>query len=370
MSNNMTVIIQPTTKCNLNCTYCFAESEQREDMSEGTLDKLLTNIFEFRGVDGFIQFIWEGGEPLVRGIDFFRKVVHKQKEVAKAQYLSSSRLKSEISFNEFVKLTYKNSVQTNGTLITEEWINLFTENDFKIGISLDGPEEIHNKTRQFHNNKNSFEEVIKGARLAQNANILSGIITTLSKMNINYIEQIYEFMRLNQFNFKINPLLHSDKVQDNIGITPSEYGKAQIKLFNISHNQKTIRINPLEMIIYNLQHENIIGCIFNKNCQEGFINIKPNGDVYPCLRINNNKQFHLGNILHENIRTIITRSKDKYEHIANSRIKKCNDCEYQQKCNSGCMTQAYYDTGKITDRDYYCEAYKQIFKHITKKLKL
>lgn len=122
-----------------------------------------------------IEFIWHGGEPLLAGLEFYHEVV-------KAQHAWKQKGK---------KIT--NFLQTNATLITSEWIDFFKENDFLIGVSLDGPREFHDQVRCYHTGKGSYEEVMRGINLLRQAEIFNGVICCISTVNYKFPKEIFNF---------------------------------------------------------------------------------------------------------------------------------------------------------------------------------
>lgn len=130
----ITVVVVCTTRCNLRCDYCYGRESQPRDMSVSTLEKLVRSCVRLDGVTG-VKFIWHGGEPLLLGLDFFQRAVIAQKTAAGNQ----------------VKVL--NNLQTNGTLLTPEWINFFRMNGFKVSCSLDGPPKLTDLRRHLKNGK-------------------------------------------------------------------------------------------------------------------------------------------------------------------------------------------------------------------------
>ncbi|MBL7101114.1 MAG: radical SAM protein [Nanoarchaeota archaeon] len=146
MKKSLSIIAKVTENCNLACKYCYAENDQKIKciMDDETLEKTINKCYEFSGDHKNPHFIWHGGEPLLGGLKFFKKIVKLQ-----------DKLKPH-------KIT--NVVQSNGTLIDDKTLDFFLQNKIHVGASLDGPEEIHNKTRVYSNGKGSFKNVIKGIK--------------------------------------------------------------------------------------------------------------------------------------------------------------------------------------------------------------
>jgi uncharacterized protein len=360
-----TVIIKPTHNCNLNCEYCYVG----EDAQKGRMNsKTLENSFE-KTIKGFtdkshnhidsVEFLWHGGEPLTMGLDFFKVI-------------------TELT-NFYKKIGYniKNSIQTNGTLLNEETIEYFTnkEHEFFIGLSLDGPKEIHDKTRHYNDKTGSFDEVWKNILILKKYKKKIGAISVINKLNIDFIPEIYEFFKENDLSLKANPLINSGnavKNKQSLGITPVEYGKAMINLFNLwFYDPKPnldMTIDNLDSIVRMKLTNQSFGCNYSKSCQNSFISIGPNGDIYPCGRFDEIPEFRYGNINEDSLEKALNNPK-RFELLQRtSNIESCRNCEHKTICNSGCIHNAYVTRENIYDKDYYCLAYKMIFGKVFKSI--
>ena len=357
----LTAIVKPTHECNLSCTYCYV----REDAEEGRMNnKTLENVFiqlTKNSKDKYIHIIWHGGEPLLMGLDFYKKIVDLCKRFKKKGYHIS------------------NGIQSNGILVTDELLDFVEkENDFRLGLSLDGPKEVNDKTRVYKDGRGAFDDIIKGIRKVNKRsengkvrmlNLGGGVITVLHKKNINKIDKIYDFFRQEKINIKINPLINPGTAKGNVKdleISPREYAKAMIELFDMWINEyNSIDIDPFTMIMGNLMTGIPIGCNYSISCRQNFISIGPKGDIYPCGRFDGEKNFWMGNI----------NERDGLEKALSSKIQRklskrnletipgCNICDYSNVCNGGCMHNALM-TGNVLGEDNYCVAYKKIFNHI------
>lgn len=362
--------MKPTHECNLACKYCYVEANAKQGrMSERTLQSTIEEVAKL--VKESIHFIWHGGEPLLMGLDFYRQAVDIQ-----GTYFSDKDI--------------KNSMQSNVTLVDEEVLDFCERYEFSIGSSMDGPEEIHNLTRVYSDGRGSFQDVWRGLQLIRQRNeklresarkkkkrpksLGSGIITILTRKNIDRIDEIYDFFKIHRIPIKINPLIKSGKATDNykeLGIEPAEYGKVLIKLFNrwFYEKEQGIDVDPLSSILGNLMTAKPVGCEFRESCRDGFISIGPNGDIYPCGRFDGVKEYWLGNINADRLTDVLESKKHKALATRGSEtVKDCSTCKYKRMCNAGCMHNAYMQRGEISDKDYYCASYKMLFRHLEKAL--
>lgn len=356
-TRELTVIAKVTNDCNLSCKYCYMEpSTSKSTMDKDTLEIMLDQISDVN-TTGHTEVIWHGGEPLRAGLDFFENAAY---------------IEALIKFQKNHRFT--NGIQTNGVLVTPKLIDFCKKNKFSLGFSLDGPLEIHGKTRQFKDGRNSFNEAYRGLKLAQEARVGGGAIVVVNKTNYEHLIEIYEFFKENNLGLKLNPLIRSGQAKLNmgdLGINPTQYADSMISLFDHYFNDKemTRGVDPFDIWMGNVAMEQARGCCaFGKNCTESFISVSPVGDVYPCGRFDGIKDFYFGNIHEQHLFEILkspVRQKLLKRTVEN--VKGC-DCEYKPICNSGCLNNAYMVRGNFMDKDYYCEAYKKIFKHIEGKV--
>ena len=345
-------IVKPTHDCNLRCKYCYLEDEaERGMMDEKTQTNTMIQVSEASGKDA--HFIWHGGEPLLAGLDFFKK----------AATISHKLRKQNCHIS--------NSIQSNGTLVTEELLDFIEqEKDFHLGFSLDGPEAVNNKTRVYANGKGAFKDIFQGIRMAKNrkAFVGSGAIAVINKHNLPHLDKIYNFFNQERIGLKLNHII--DTTAPALGISPVEYAIAMNHLFDRwIEDYQAIEIDPFSQIIGNFLTGKPSGCNYSNSCQENFISIGPRGDIYPCGRFDGLKEYRMGNInesnglekaLKSNVRK---RLKDRKLEI----LAICSDCKYVPICNGGCPHNALI-AGDIMGKDPYCTGYRIMFKHIEDKI--
>jgi len=161
-NHSLTVIIKVISACNLACRYCDADIYSNRQLSLDTISQIIKKALDYADR---VEFIWHGGELLLMGIQFYEKVIELQK-----------RYKREGQ-------TIINSLQTNGTLINQEWVDFFKANDFHVGVSLDGPPEVHNANRIFKSGQGSFEQVMRGIGLLKENGVNFGVVAVITKEN-------------------------------------------------------------------------------------------------------------------------------------------------------------------------------------------
>lgn len=363
MTRGITAIIKPTHECNLACRYCYVEENAEQGrMDSRTLTTILQQLTNLAG-DHEVHVIWHGGEPLLMGLDFFEEVARISNHLREKDYQIS------------------NGIQSNATLVTEDLLDFVEkENDFRLGFSLDGPEEINNRTRIYPNGRGAFDDIFSGIKKVrerkegkeERSSFGGGVITVLSRANMKDILQIYDFFKGERINIKINPIVNSGGAikEEELKISPKEYADAMISLFDKwIDDYESIDIDPFTLIMGNFMTERPLGCNYSVSCRDNFVSIGPQGDIYPCGRFDGVKEFWMGDINGKNGLEGALNSEVQ-RRLSERRIdtvKGCKDCEYGKICNAGCMHNAL-TIGDVIGKDPYCIGYKKIFNHIQGKL--
>lgn len=305
-----------------------------------------------------LTFIWHGGEPLLWG---------KEKYSIALEFMNSN-------LNGF---TLHNLLQTNLSLIDEDYLDILKQYNVRIGFSLDGPKEIHDNQRVGIDGRPTFDTIMDRLALCRLWGVRLGCIVVGSRKHIGRISELYQFMKENNLDFKFNPLFISGEAnqnRDQYGITSREYSQMCIELFDLwfnDHNGKVTESNFVE-IASNIALKHTSGCIFSRNCQNNFMAIAPSGDVMPCGRFCDDelRHFSYGNLHHESLVDILPRIKQseiyhRADYIANS---SCINCKWYNICHGGCLHDGFLHSGNFKSKTLLCSAYKQIFDHIEEKM--
>lgn len=340
------VIIKVTQECNLACLYCYTGLRHHGEMSLPSLVRLVSQ-FALHAKNP-VHFIWHGGEPTLRGVDFYREAILLQKES---------------------KVGFTNSMQSNGTFLDEKFIHLCKENNLRIGFSLDGIPQTHNKCRPFTSGDASFDITFGNIKLAQQHNIGGkGAILVLNSITIKHLHEIYQFFKTSGISLKINPLIRAGCAQENqhLTISADEYAAALIELFDIYVNESpAIHIEPFDMLMGNLATKTNCGtCVQSRNCQKNFISINHNLDVFPCARFDHIPEFCYGNLQKQELPEVLDSPLRTRLLSRNAELDpKCSKCPFIESCYGGCMNNAY-NSGDVLGRDHYCSGYRRLFAHI------
>lgn len=359
----MIVVIKPTYLCNYRCRYCYLSNNTKSIQDILDIQFAKNIISQIKCIvkssnQKQLTIIWHGGEPLLWGIENYRNIL--------------SFMEIELS-----EVNYKNSIQTNLSLINEEYIDLFLQYNVNVGFSLDGTKEMNDLQRIDEVGEGTFDNIMEKLTLCQNAGLVVGCIVVGSKKHIGNIPKLYEFLCENNLSFRFNPLFNSGEAQNNIdeyGITPNEYAKMMIELFDIWYLSidHSIQESNLLEITSNIVSRRATHCLFRKNCQDNFFAISPTGDVMPCGRFCDATltQYAYGNLHKETLAEILPRIKQsetykRSEYIENS---SCKQCKYYDICHGGCLHDGFLKSGDFKSKTFLCSAYKKIFAHIETRL--
>ena len=360
----MTFIIKPTYSCNFRCKYCYLsnETKQQSQMFDAEFAKRIVKQLKLLLLEKScrkLTIIWHGGEPMLWGIENYRAIfAYMQQELAGYEV--------------------QNSMQTNLSMVNDEWIDLFLQYNVRVGFSLDGTREIHDQQRVGVHGEPTFERIIANYRSCKERGMRIGCIVVGSKKHIGHIPELYHFMRDEGINFKFNPLFCSGEAQNNIlnyGITPEEYAQMAIELFDLwfYDNQGQITESNFVEIASNIATGKPTGCMFSKNCQDSFLAIATTGDVMPCGRFCDNDllQYSYGNLHKETLAEILPRIRQsetykRAEYISQSG---CKDCRWYNICHGGCLHDGFLASGDFRHKTFLCSAYKRIFTHIEERTK-
>lgn len=296
-------IIKPVSlTCNLGCSYCYygplREFEFRYllgekvlEMPKMTLRTLEELILAFSVCEPLPEFIWHGGEPLLAGLDFFGKVITLQQEI--------------LSQKPFV-----NSIQTNATLVDDQWAEFFSTYTFQVGVSLDGLPKMNDIYRRYHSGNGTANRVISGIQSLQRYGINPSIICTVTKANVNYPLEVYAFLRsLGIKKMKFSHLHERERLGELalMAVSPEEYADFLIAVMDawVEENDPTIEITELRSLIQILTGGDEKGCIFSGVCDR-YLTIEYNGSVFLCDTIARPGEMVLLGNIHDGLESIVS----------------------------------------------------------------
>ena len=345
--------------CNLNCKYCYYlekkslyKTKEHFQMTDVILEKYIIQHIE-ASTGNIISFSWHGGEPLLAGIDFYRKVMKLQ-----SVHIPSGK-------------TILNGIQTNGTLIDEEWCRFIAGNGFLVGLSIDGPSDFQDLFRRTRDNKGTFEKVKRGYQFLKRFGVIPEILCVVNAENVKHPLVIYDFFKKMGAKFiTFLPLVIFDS-NSATGVScesvpPEEFGHFLSEVFDawVENDIGEIKIQIFEEAARTAFNQDHTLCIFKVNCG-GVPVIEHNGDFYSCDHYVN-KDYLLGNLNDHSLTWYLECERQKQFGRAKS-VKLpeyCRQCEVLAMCNGECPKNRFILTPDgETGLNYLCKGYKYFFNH-------
>ncbi len=360
VSKEFQIFVKPVgALCNLDCSYCYYLEKQnlyKENIQPVMTDEILENyIIQHLEASNEekVLFSWHGGEPTLAGIDFYKKVVVIQKKL---------NINGKIIIN---------GIQTNGVNLNEDWCQFLSEENFLVGISIDGPEELHNKFRLSKSGKGTFQSVIKGYKLLKKYNITTEVLCVVNVYNVNHPFEVYNFIKsLDTKYISFLPLVEKDLKSNSevsqISVSAIAFGDFLITIFDewLENDIGKIKVQIFEEALRDAFNQDHTLCIFKKTCG-GVPVLERNGDLYSCDHYVN-KDYLLGNINSSSLENLLESPKQtafgnlKFDSLPNY----CLKCEVLSMCNGECPKNRFIKSPEGEERlNYLCEGYKKFFNH-------
>ena len=367
--------------CNLNCAYCFYLEKQalfgvdeKYRMSDDMLSAFITNYITSQPTP-VVEFVWQGGEPTLLGIDFFKRVVELQKPFAGTK-------------------TITNSLQTNGTMLTDEWCAFLKKHNFMVGISLDGPKEVHDLYRRDRKGKGTFDQGMRGLRLLQKHEVEYNVLASVARETARQPLEVYRFLRDEGVEFiQFAPVVERmagaytaqsglrlagpaslDREEEQAEVTPwsiipEEYGDFLIAIYEewVRHDVGKVFVMNFEWALNAWIGNPSPVCIHAEQCGRSLV-IEHNGDVYACDHCVY-PEYRLGNIRDEALTIMAERSRQSGFGVTKETAlpRWCRQCKVLAACRGGCpkhrFAMTHYNEPGL---QYLCEGYKKFFTHIRK----
>ncbi|MCL2022923.1 MAG: anaerobic sulfatase maturase [Oscillospiraceae bacterium] len=319
------MLIKPVSgSCDLRCAYCFYRDKNHGVMSCSTLEIIVKKALAFS--DESCSFMFQGGEPTIAGLPFFQKLVEYQ------QRYNSKHVKIH------------NAIQTNGIAIDEKWAKFFAENDFLAGLSLDGPQEIHDKNRRDARGNGTFQRVMNAAKLFQRFNVNFNILCVVNKHNAAHGKRLYRFFKDNNFRYlQFIPCLEPEKPgKSDFSLTPEGYSDFLTSTFDEWH--RDFKRGDGVSIRY---FDNLLGvalgyppeaCGMSGVCGCQFVT-EADGSVYPC-DFYVEDEWKIGNILRHSFEEMrFSPTCEKFIDQSRNLHPDCKVCRWFSMCRGGCRRE-------------------------------
>jgi uncharacterized protein len=370
-STAFNIITKPTgSRCNLTCDYCyFLKKEKRYASSNFKMDEAQLEIFIKQYIQsqppGEVIFTWQGGEPTLMGISFFEKVISLQQ-----QYCPPDK-------------TILNSLQTNGTLLDDDWGQFLANNQFLVGLSMDGPPHLHNTYRKTKNGGPTHGQVMNGLNILTKHCVKTNILTCVNAANYAYPLDVYHYFRdtLNMQYLQFIPIVErANKTGNQRGekltsrsISGKEYGDFLITIFDewISQDVGKMFVQIFEVCVGVWSGFPASICIFNPTCG-ACLALEHNGNLFSCDHYVQNDAF-LGNISEIALISMVF-SPQQIQFGKNKKSKlppQCTHCDVRFICNGGCPKNRILTPKNETQPiNHLCDGYKSFFHHIDQPMKM
>lgn len=357
--------------CNLNCSYCYYlekellyENRKSYQMSDQLLERFVKEYIEAQPTPN-VSFTWHGGESLLRDVEFYKKALRYQKMYAKGRQV-------------------ENCIQTNGVLLNDDWCKFFAENNFLVGVSIDGPEHCHDIYRKNKGGKGTFREVMRGIELLKKHGVEFNTMSVINNYNARYPLEVYCFLKeigskYLQFSPVVERIVIGEKLslqtpeseRQNVkiaewSVAPEQFGDFYIKIFDEWVKKD---VGETFVQLFDATLAGFVGvepgvCYFTKRCGHAAV-MEFNGDVYSCDHFVF-PEHRLGNIYQTPFLTMML-SEQQVAFGEKKRMlpTQCLECKFLSVCNGECPKNRFVSTKEGEPNvNYLCEGYKSFFSHV------
>ncbi len=366
------VMLKPAgSLCNLRCKYCYyleknaLYTEQKNHViSDEMLDKFIREYIEAQ-TSPDVLFCWHGGETLMRPISFYRRAIELQRKYARGRRID-------------------NTIQTNATMLTDEWCEFFRENNFLVGVSIDGPQEFHDEYRRTATGKPTFHKVMQGIRLLNKHNVEWNALAVVNDFNADYPLEFYNFFKeIGCHYIQFTPIVER-RIERNDGlslapgmeeggelvdfsVTPEQWSKFLCTIFDewVRHDVGTYFIQIFDATLANWAGVQPGLCSLAKECGHAGV-MEFNGDVYSCDHFVYPEHL-LGNINEKTITEMMYGEKQReFAKLKHELLpQQCRECQVEFACHGECPKNRFTrDKYGNPGLNYLCKGYRQFFEHV------
>lgn len=366
------VMLKPAgSLCNLRCKYCYyleknaLYTEQKNHViSDEMLDKFIREYIEAQ-TSPDVLFCWHGGETLMRPISFYRRAIELQRKYARGRRID-------------------NTIQTNATMLTDEWCEFFRKNNFLVGVSIDGPQEFHDEYRRTATGKPTFHKVMQGIRLLNKHNVEWNALAVVNDFNADYPLEFYNFFKeIGCHYIQFTPIVER-RIERNDGlslapgmeeggelvdfsVTPEQWGKFLCTIFDewVRHDVGTYFIQIFDATLANWAGVQPGLCSLAKECGHAGV-MEFNGDVYSCDHFVYPEHL-LGNINEKTITEMMYGEKQReFAKLKHELLpQQCRECPVEFACHGECPKNRFTrDKYGNPGLNYLCKGYRQFFEHV------
>lgn len=371
-SKPLYVLAKPVgASCNLRCKYCYYLEKSHlyrnapaRVMSDELLERFVQEYIQAQTMSQ-VLFTWHGGEPLMRPLSFYRKAVALQEKYAFGRQID-------------------NTIQTNGTLLTDEWCEFLKEHNWLVGISIDGPQEFHDEYRRTTSDKPSWQKVMRGIRLLRKHGVEWNAMAVVNDFNAGYPLEFYHFFKeMGAKYIQFAPVVermavHSDgrhlatlvdqecPVAD-FSVSPAQWGDFLCAIFDewVRHDVGQTYVEIFDCTLANWVGERPGICVYAKECGHAGV-MEFNGDVYSCDHFVF-PEYKLGNIRDRTlVEMLYGEQQRQFSCLKHASLpKQCKECEWEFACHGECPKNRF-----VNDRygnpglNYLCSGYRHFYEHV------
>lgn len=371
-SKPLYVLAKPVgASCNLRCKYCYYLEKSHlyrnapaRVMSDELLERFVQEYIQAQTMSQ-VLFTWHGGEPLMRPLSFYRKAVALQEKYAFGRQID-------------------NTIQTNGTLLTDEWCEFFKEHNWLVGISIDGPQDFHDEYRRTASDKPSWQKVMRGIRLLRKHGVEWNAMAVVNDFNAGYPLEFYHFFKeMGAKYIQFAPVVermaaHSDgrhlatlvdqecPVAD-FSVSPAQWGDFLCAIFDewVRHDVGQTYVEIFDCTLANWVGERPGICVYAKECGHAGV-MEFNGDVYSCDHFVF-PEYKLGNIRDKTlVEMLYGEQQRQFSCLKHASLpKQCKECEWEFACHGECPKNRF-----VNDRygnpglNYLCSGYRHFYEHV------
>ena len=358
--------------CNLRCKYCYYlekaklyDNNEKHVMSDQMLERFTKQYIEAQTSQD-VMFTWHGGETLMRPISFYKKALRFQQLYGNGRRIA-------------------NCIQTNATLLNDDWCKFFRDNNFLVGVSIDGPQEFHDAYRLSTDGRPTWNQVMKGIRLLNQYHVEWNALAVVNNLNVEHPHEFYQFFKDIRCQFiQFTPIV--ERIIDNrndgltlapgmeeggrmadFSVTPEQWGRFLCEIFDewVRHDVGTYFIQTFDATLANWVGVAPGICSLSKECGHAGI-MEYNGDVYSCDHFVYPEHM-LGNLRHKTITEMMYSNKQRQFAKMKTEMlpKQCHECDFLFACHGECPKNRF-----VKDRygnpglNYLCKGYHMFFQHV------
>ena len=350
--------------CNLDCTYCYYLPKERLypnsrfRMTDDLLDAFTRQYIIAQRVPE-VTFAWQGGEPTLMGLDFFKQAIELQKR------------------HKRPGMTIHNVLQTNGVILDDAWCRFFKENNFLVGISIDGPSQLHDAYRVDGSDRPTFERVMAGLELLKKHGVEFNTLTCVHAANGDYPLEVYHFLRdeVQSRYMQFIPIVVRDnetgfqegETVTKHSVTGRRYGDFLKAIFDqwVRRDVGRVFVQIFDVALAAWAGQRPGLCIFEETCGTALA-LEHNGDLYSCDHFVE-PRYYLGNINEDDLITLVGSEQQRQFGLAkrDTLPRYCRECQVRFVCNGGCpKNRVRHTPDEEPGLNYLCEGYKDFFSHI------